>query len=183
MDNRPITKRSLFLAAHASMKHVYIAVAVIAAAVAAVLCVSRREDLWSNLAIIPFFLVISLAAVSGIAMKGLQYISAQEKALKFSFDEEMARRGAAGRYYSDRDWIVTMHNGAFLAFRRDFIVNLRKPSHYSDKRNETNDLELVDMNGRVSLVKSTDGCLIDVKKWFRERLMEEAAEERGEVCR
>lgn len=60
----------------------------------------------------------------GMPARGILEIGRQERALGFSFSEEMASRGATGTSLVDDDWFIEISNARVVAFRRDYLKKI-----------------------------------------------------------
>lgn len=124
----PMTKAGLCWSAIKPLTIVFNGMALVFSLVLAFMAVFTDEGA-RLLVLIPFlFLFIGGGFLPllmlGMPARGILEIGRQERALGFSFSEEMASRGATGTSLVDDDWFIEISNARVVAFRRDYLKKI-----------------------------------------------------------
>lgn len=123
----PMTKAGLCWSAIKPLTIVFNGMALVFSLVLAFMAVFTDEGA-RLLVLIPFlFLFIGgflPLLMLGMPARGILEIGRQERALGFSFSEEMASRGATGTSLVDDDWFIEISNARVVAFRRDYLKKI-----------------------------------------------------------
>ena len=108
-----------------------------------------------------FITVFTIVMSSFFVLKGLHLIRAQEKALGFSFDEEMRRLNIRGETHIDDNWFITtdIPNITLIALNRRFIKNINEINKTGDSSEST---------GHKLEIAGIDGKTYKIKFWYQE---------------
>ena len=162
----PMTKVSLCWAAIKPLAIVFNGMALVFSLVIAFMAVFT-EDGARLLLLVPFlFLFIGgLLPLLMLSMpaRGILEIGKQERALGFSFAEEMDGRGATGASLVDDDWFIEISNARVVAFRRDYLKKVA-----AHEGSESGDRCVVTTrDGRKIKVYAAGSTLEDLRSWFK----------------
>lgn len=175
----PMTKAGLCWSAIKPLTIVFNGMALVFSLVLAFMAVFTDEGA-RLLVLIPFlFLFIGgflPLLMLGMPARGILEIGRQERALGFSFSDEMAARGATGTELEDDDWFVSISNARIVAFRRDYLKKVSAP-----EGSESGDRCIVTTkDGRKIKVYAAASTLEGLRDWFRSRPREKNMMQRGE---
>ncbi|MDO4590406.1 MAG: hypothetical protein Q4B35_03305 [Slackia sp.] len=102
------------------------------------------------------------AAFAALALRGLRAIALQQKALRFSFDDEMAACGARGTSLQNDRWFVGVSNAQIVAFRRDYVRAVGKRTHSSSG----DECTVTAFDGTKLTVRAAAPTLDELRAWF-----------------
>ncbi len=175
----PMTKVSLCWAAIKPLTIVFMGMALVFSLVIAFMAVFT-EDGARLLMLVPFlFLLIGVCLpVTMLCMpaRGILEIGKQERALGFSFAEEMERRGVTGASLVDDDWFIEISNARVVAFRRDYLkkVTAHEGSDSGDR------CVVTTKDGRKTRVYAAGSTLEDLRSWFMQGAKAKSMVDRAE---
>ena len=162
----PMTKRRLCWAAIRPLALVMMGIAVVSSALLVFMCVFggvKATILWLVLFLVVFVGIALPLFMLVMPLRGIYVLGQQERALGFSFEEEMSARGVTGTTHEDDDWFVDISNARVVAFRRDYVKKIT-----SVEGGESGDRCVVfSKSGKKHKVYAAGSTLEDLRRWFR----------------
>ncbi|MCL2223652.1 MAG: hypothetical protein FWB96_01650 [Defluviitaleaceae bacterium] len=110
-----------------------------------------------------FFLIMGCGTI--LSLGGIFRLVKQERALKFSFAEEMAKHNITATVFKNESWFINTNNGTVVAFRRDYIKEIKKikdPNSGSVRLIAT----LIKFDGKQMKIDDTHETISDFKRWL-----------------
>lgn len=175
----PMTKASLCWAAIKPLTIVFNGMALVFSLVIAFMALFTEDGVYL-LTLVPFFFLFigGLLPLIMLSMpaRGILEIGKQERALGFSFADEMERRGATGASLEDDDWFIEISNARVVAFRRDYLKNVtaHEGSESGDRCTVTT------KDGRKIKVYAAGSTLEDLRLWLKRGARAKNTVERAE---
>ena len=118
-----------------------------------------------------FITVITIVLSSFFILKGLHLIRVQEKALGFSFDEEMKRLNIHGKVHIDKNWYITadIPTITLIALNRCFIKSISEIQKNHDSSESTgNKLKISGIDGRTYEIEFwSEAMMKNVVDWWQ----------------
>jgi len=104
--------------------------------------------------------------ISIMSIRGLLHIGMQERALGFSFAEEMKLDNIRGGNFVNEQWFIDIDKTRIVAFRHDYIKSINKvdTSFGNDKQHECK-VSMVSVDGTILNIKSSYETLERLKEW------------------
>lgn len=112
-----------------------------------------------------FSLIIIPASIMPI--KDLLRIYIQERALGFSFTEEMKLYNVKGVKFKNKQWFIKIHKTHIVAFRRDYIKSIGKIKKCSVESDYNGKVKIVTVKDKIRKVNSTYDILTRLAAWCK----------------
>jgi len=106
---------------------------------------------------------IVLVALLPGAVRVLCLVAAQEKALAFSFCEEMQSLGICKLDYESSDWFIALENSSFVVLRRDFVAEFKNRKSITAHAAQ---VTFIDSAGKNRKVRGTHDRMIELEEWL-----------------
>ncbi len=115
--------------------------------------------------------VVTVIIFSCFLLNGFRLIHAQEKALHFSFNQEMKRLNIHGKMHIDHTWYIVTDRESLniIALHREFIKNISAPKIYRESYGDKSyKMIITAMDGKNYKLVGLKNTLQNVKKWWLE---------------
>jgi hypothetical protein len=118
-----------------------------------------------------FIFFVIMIPVSILSLGGIVRLAKQERTLKFSFSEEMAKHNITSTVFQNESWFINTNNGTVVAFRRDYIKEIKKIKD-PNGRGVRLVATLIKFDDKQMKIDNTHETISDFKRWLEMNLEE-----------